>query len=47
MTVWCVFWGEDLISIHLTEKSAYEGLLAQLEKYPYSSIFVEEWEVKT
>jgi hypothetical protein len=46
MTVWCVFWGADLLSIHLTEKGAYEELEVQLGKNGYSSIFVEQWEAK-
>jgi hypothetical protein len=46
MTVWCVFSDEDLLSIHLTEKGAYEELEVQREKYKYSTVFVEKWEAK-
>lgn len=46
MNVWCVFCDYDLLSIHMTEKGAYEELVVQLEKYKYRSIFVEKWDVK-
>ena len=46
MTLWGVFWGSDLLSIHLTEKGAYEKLEVYLEKHKYSTIFVEELEAE-
>ena len=46
MTLWCVFWGPDLVSIHLTEKGAHEKLEAYLEKHKYASVFIDEWDAE-